>query len=283
MPALSTPLAATLALPLLLSASSVPDKSGYSFLNRTPEALLRDLSTDRPDLTESPYTVDAGWWQAELDLVAYTRNHDTDGGADVQTRSLSLATLNLKVGLTSAIDLQTVVETWTRQREHDRLAGTRDRRSGFGDITSRLKVNLWGNDGGRTAFALMPFVKWPTNRHGLGNDSVEGGLIAPLAVELPGGWGLGLMTELDVVRNAADDGYAADWLNTVTVSRDIVGNLAGFLELTHLSTRGRDQATFDCGLTYGIGRHMQLDVGANLGLTRATDDLTVFTGLSIRF
>ena len=61
----STLMAAGVALPLFCLAAPTPDKSAYSFFNRTPETQLRELVTDRPDLTESPYTVDAGWWQLE--------------------------------------------------------------------------------------------------------------------------------------------------------------------------------------------------------------------------
>lgn len=264
-------------------AASATDKSAYTLFNRTPATQLRDLSTDRPDLTESPYTVDAGWWQIESDLVAYTRDHDKSGGADVKASALSLVSLNVKVGLAHNLDLQTVIETYTRVRAHDRISGARARASGFGDITSRLKINFWGNDGGKTAFALMPFVKWPTNRHGLGNNSVEGGLIAPLALELPGGWGCGVMTEVDLVRNETDTGYTADWVNTITFSRDLTDKLGFYVELATTLTRGADLATFDGGFTYGVTEHLQLDCGANLGLTKATEDLTVFVGASLRF
>jgi len=279
---------ATLALSIgssLCSAADAarPDKSAYTLFNRTPESQLRDLTTDRPDLTESPYTVDAGWVQVEMDVFAYGRDHDKLDGADLKATALSFANINLKFGLTSNVDLQTVIEPYTRVRVNDRISGTRDRVSGFGDITSRLKINFWGNDGGGTAFAVMPFVKWPTNQHGLGNKSVEGGLIAPLAVELPGGWGMGLMTEFDVVRNEADTGYAMDWVNTATFSHDIAGKLGGYVEIATNLTRGRDLATFDCGLTYGVNAHLQLDAGANFGLTRATEDHVVFTGVSFRF
>jgi len=259
------------------------DKSAYTLFNRTPESQLRDLSTDRPDLTESPYTVDAGWMQLEMDLVALTHEHDKSGGADVEASEFSVANVNFKLGLTSRIDLQTVFSTYTRVRVSDHVAGVSETISGFGDITSRLKINLWGNDGGKTAFGLMPFVKWPANQHGLGNKSVEGGLIVPLAVDLGNGWGLGAMTELDLVRNAADTGYRVDWVNTVTVGHDIAGNLGGYLELASSLTEGRDLATFDCGLNYGVSRHTQLDAGVNFGLTRATEDYTVFAGISIRF
>jgi len=280
----ASPCLATFLLPAVLLAADVPaDKSAYTLFNRTPASQLRELSTDRPDLTESAYTVDAGWWQVEMDISAYTHARDTLDGADTKTTSVSYANMNVKVGLTSNIDLQTVFSTYTVERENDRIAGTRDELSGFGDITSRLKINLWGNDGGTTAFTLMPYVKWPTAQRRLGNDSVEGGLIAPLAVELPAGWGMGVMTEFDLVRNAADDGYRLDWMNSITFSHDIAGSLGGYVEFVSVITEGPEIASFDCGLTYGIGEHVQVDCGANIGLTRATEDYTIFAGLAFRF
>lgn len=280
-----TPLClATLLLPAVLLAGDVPaDKSAYSLFNRTPASQLRELSTDRPDLTESAYTVDAGWWQIEMDVGAYTHARDTAGGADTRTTSISYGNMNVKVGLTHNIDLQTVFSTYTVERENDRIAATREKLSGFGDITSRLKINCWGNDGGTTAFALMPYIKWPTAQRRLGNDSIEGGLIAPLAVELPAGWGMGVMTQFDLVRNAADDGYRVDWMNSITFSHDIAGNLGGYVEFVSVITEGPELASFDCGLTYGIGPNVQLDCGVNLGLTRATEDYTIFAGLAFRF
>lgn len=61
---------------VVLSATSVSaaDKKQYSLFQPTPNAQLREMSTDRPDKTESPYTVDAGRFQIETDLVAYTRD-----------------------------------------------------------------------------------------------------------------------------------------------------------------------------------------------------------------
>ena len=36
------------------------DKNQYWLFNPTPDRLLREMTTDRPDITESPFTVDAG-------------------------------------------------------------------------------------------------------------------------------------------------------------------------------------------------------------------------------
>src|SRR6266436_4230281 len=53
------------------------DKAAYHLFNPTPREYLREMVADRPDKTESPYTVDAGHFQVETDLVSYTRDHDT--------------------------------------------------------------------------------------------------------------------------------------------------------------------------------------------------------------
>lgn len=64
----------------LIAVSSVaaqpPDKSSYSLLNPTPRELMREMSTDRPDATESPYTVDAGHFQAELSFFDFSRSDE---------------------------------------------------------------------------------------------------------------------------------------------------------------------------------------------------------------
>src|SRR6187549_3998565 len=118
---------ATLLLPAVLRAGDVPaDKSAYSLFNRTPASQLRELSTDRPDLPESAYTVDAGRRQAATDMAAYPHARDTLDGADTKTTSVSYANMNVKVGLTSNVDLQTVFSAYTVDRENDRIAGTRD-------------------------------------------------------------------------------------------------------------------------------------------------------------
>ena|SRR5215510_2955361 len=40
--------------------------------------------------------------------------------------------------------------------------------SGVGDLFLRTKINLWGDDGGKSAFALIPYVKAPIAPLGIG-------------------------------------------------------------------------------------------------------------------
>lgn len=262
------------------------DKSQYTLFNPTPKELMREMSTDRPDKTESAYTVDAGHFQFEMDLVSYTYDSERAAGVETRVDAFAIAPINLKVGLCNQVDLQVVVETWNYARTKMSGAGATVHQRGFGDITTRLKYNFWGNDGGKTAFAAMPFLKLPTNQDDLGNNSVEGGLILPLAVELPHGFGMGVMTEFDFNRDATGDGYHTEFINTITFSHDIVGNLGGYVEFFSLVSAEEDSdwvGTVDLGLTYGLTENVQLDAGVNIGVTKAADDLNPFVGLSWRF
>jgi hypothetical protein len=267
------------------NAAEASDKSQYTLFNPTPKELMREMSTDRPDKTESAYTVDAGHFQFEMDLVSYTYDHERAGGVETRVDAFAIAPINLKVGLCNQVDLQVVVETWNYARTKTSGGPTVHQR-GFGDVTTRLKYNVWGNDGGKTAFAAMPFLKLPTNQDDLGNNSVEGGVIFPLAVELPAGFGMGVMTEFDFNRDGAGDGYHTEFVNTITFGHDIVGDLGGYVEFfSAVSTEsGSDWVgTFDLGLTYALTEDIQLDAGVNIGVTKSADDVNPFLGLSWRF
>jgi hypothetical protein len=262
------------------------DKSSYHLFKPTPHDLMREMSTDRPDKTESPYTVDAGHFQLEMDLVNYgydrhnvLRDHSV---SDV----LAIAPFNFKVGLCNNVDLQFVVPTYNIARVRDRRTRERNTENGFGDFVLRSKVNLWGNDGGDTAFGLMPYVKFPTASRNLGNEAYEGGLIAPLAVALPAGWGMGVMTQVDINEDGDGSGHHPEFINSITFAHDIVGDLSGYVEFFSVVSTDDDAdwiGTVDVGLTYGLTENIQLDAGINIGVTRSADDWNPFIGISWRF
>lgn len=268
--------AATLGTPAAAESGST-DKSAYSLADPTPRSRLREMSIDRPDKTESPYTVDAGRFQIETDLFAYT----VDRESGITSRTYDILPFNVKIGLAHDTDLQVVYGAFGIER----VSGGAPSERGFGDVTLRLKHNLWGNDGGRTAFALMPFVKLPTNTMSSLNDAVEGGLIVPLAIDLGDGIGLGLMTEVDILKNATG-GYDPSFVNSAILSFALTDRLGAYVEafVEHSTARNADTVvTIDGGFTYAVTDDLQLDAGANIGVTDAADDLTVFMGLSQRY
>jgi hypothetical protein len=273
---------ATSAIALVITAAgaSATDKSRYSLRNPTPDSQLREMSTDRPDKTESPYTVDAGRFQIETDLVAYTRD-SRDG---TTTRAYDVAPFNLKAGLTSDTDLQLVYGAFSHVRASG--GGSTETDSGTGDLVVRLKHNIWGNDGGMTALAVIPFVKVPANTMDSLNDDVEGGVIVPLAIDLGHGMGLGLMTEIDILRAETGSGYEPTFVNTATIGFELTERLGMYVEAffeRSAESGAETVVTLDGGFTFAVTENLQFDAGANVGVTEAADDLNLFLGLSQRY
>lgn len=265
------------------SSETKPDKNQYNLFNPTPRELWREFSTDRPDKTETPFTVDAGRYTMEADLFIYTS--DTNSPDDNDTETFNFFVPNFKIGLTNSVDLQIIPEVYNIVRTKPN-GGRREERSGFGDLTARIKVNFWGNDGGKTAFGMMPFIKFPTNQNDLGNNSIEGGIIFPLAIGLSEQWDVGMQTEFDFNKNDSDAGYNVGFVNTVSFGYEIDSKWSSYFELfTEKTTESGSQfvATFDTGLKYLLTENIQLDAGINIGLTEAADDLQPFVGLSTRF
>lgn len=262
-----------------------PDKSNYHLFNPTPREFLREMSTDRPDQTESPYSVDAGHFQVELDFVNALFDRDRSGGRDVRSEVWGVAPLNLKVGLLNNVDLQVVLDPYVRVRVTDRVSHTVDKGSGFGDLQTRLKVNFWGNDGGRSAVGMMPFVKWPLPESDLRNGKMEGGVLFPFSVDLGRGWGLGGMTEFDFVADGSGE-YDTEFINSITLGRDLTEKLGAYAEFFTVasSAPGFDwQGQVGAGWTYALREDVQLDWGCNFGVTRSAPDYNPFVGLSFRF
>jgi hypothetical protein len=227
------------------------------------------LSTDRPDTTESAYTVDAGHFQFELEIAAWAK--------DGRERELTLGELNAKVGLDASTDLQVVLPFYTEVRNGG---------EGFGDVQIRLKRNLWGNDGGSTAFALMPFIKLPTAHGDLGNDEFEGGLIVPFSFEGPAGWACAVMAEGDIEADEDGSGHHFTAVTSATTSHGVTENTGVFFELVSVlsAESGADwEAYFNTGMTWAVTPTWQVDGGVRLGLTDASTDFTPFLGLSTKF
>ncbi len=262
-----------------------PDKSGFNLANPTPEADLRAFCTDRPTKSTGPCTVDAGHFQYESDVFNVT--YDTSGGADTTTALYTNPTL--KLGLNNTIDAEINIAPWETVTSRDRASGRTVRASGVGDLFLRLKANLIGDDGGDVAVALEPYVKIPTAPNGVGDGAVEGGLIAPIQINLPANWSLTIDPEGDVLKNA---GGAADHLNIsglLSFSRPLSKTVTGSLEIwaddNFDPRRTVTQTSFDLGAAWIPPAHsnFQLDGGVNLGLNKQTPAAQAYVGVSQRF
>jgi hypothetical protein len=258
------------------------DKSGFWLLKPVPAEMMRELTPDRPDKTESPYTLDAGHFMVEMDFATYTY----DKSDNTTRRAWNIAPINFKVGLFRNIDLQLISDDYEHVASTDHATGKTAVMSGMGDFLLRVKLNMWGDDRGRTAFALLPYVKFPTNTSNLGNHAVEGGVICPLALKLPADFDAGLETAVSLLRDENGNRYHEDFINSITLDHAIVGRLSGYLEFfSEISSEAHSgwTGTIDAGLEFLVTGSIQLDCGCNFGITPAADDFNPFAGITARF
>jgi Putative MetA-pathway of phenol degradation len=276
---------------LLLGTAGVAlaeDKARYWLFNPTPERQLREMATDRPDTTESPFTVDAGHIQIESNLFGYTRSRpDRDGAV---TDAYELGTTNIRIGLTNSVELNAVWQPYgiLRTRQVGPVSVSHD--SGIGGLDLRAKFNLWGNDTYEkrgSALALLPYVTLPTDRHnGISPEFVEGGLIVPVALKLSEKFGLGLNAGVAWIRNDGSTGYHPEYLTSASLSYEWSEKLGTYYEVAarlHTEDPRGDVVVVGTGITYKLSKNLQLDAGINIGVTPAADRVNPFVGLSTRY
>ena len=88
------------------------DKTHYTLFHPTPRRYMRPMVPDRPGITESPYSVDAGHFQYETDaLRLLTRREGTAYGHDWYVNH-ALG----KIGLSDRTDLQVGLDSYTDTR-----------------------------------------------------------------------------------------------------------------------------------------------------------------------
>ncbi len=269
--------------------TALPDLSSpigsNTLFNATPDKDMRSFSTDRPTKSNSPYTVDAGHFQYETDLINYTYANY----AGVKTNTYQAFDPVWKLGLTSNMDFEVQFNGYQDVTSHEAASGALLTRGyGFGDVLFRTKLNLIGNNEGPVALAVIPYVKTPSGTSVISNGVVEGGLIAPLHVSVTSDYGFIFMTEVDALKNALSSNRHANFANLVNFSGPVPGvkNLTAYVEF--YSAVGTDRSTptiytFDTALSYNITPTLQIDIGANIGLNNAAPNLQLYSGVSQRF
>ncbi|MFD2787663.1 transporter [Hymenobacter rubripertinctus] len=274
------------ALPTIVSAQTTTDsltavKSRYSLFRPLPKSLMRPLSADRPGVTESPFTVDAGHVQFETDLA---RHISSRPGAEERQRTIRANAFVLKMGLSNRTDVQLFVDAY----EWNRTFATADQPAtssrGFGDLTLRLKHNLLGDDSTESALAvgLIGFVRLPTGgRQGAGGT--EYGLLLPATYAFADSWNLS--AQLPVLLNFDRDA-SQHYLQTapsINLDHSFAPWLTGFVEAVaqHDFRTKRWEEALNVGPIFFVGKNIQLDFGRHFALTREADR-EYFVGFVIR-
>ena len=242
---------------------------------------LSPICTDRPTKANYACTVDVGHVQYEADVfnAAFLRLNG------VTTDTYLATNPTLKYGVTSNLDVEAnlspleVVRTSDRQGEDRTLAGV-------GDLILRLKYDFLNTIGDKLQVALIPYVKAPTARIGIGNGVVEGGTLLPINYKLTDAIILTTVPEVDALLDSTGGGRhlnTAQLVNVAVIVKKftVYGELYG--DWNFDPARTLRQYSADVAITYGVTDTLQLDTGVNLGLNRQTAGVQAYLGVSQKF
>jgi hypothetical protein len=254
------------------------DKSRYNPFNPTPADERREFLPDRPYVTDSPYTVDAGHWLLEMGLFEYTR--DRWGN---RLDQFAFGDTNIRLGVTNYADVELMFTAYTYNLTRNNTGGQL-KQSGFSDTTLKSKINILGDDGGPVAIAFFPGVTFPSASAGVGGGGFAGfgALLAEFA--LPAGFRLRTESGIQTEHQSAG-GSLFEYFSSAGLGHAITKKLATYIEFTTdiPTTHGSWKGTFDTGLIYQPANNWQLDAGVNIGVTKAANGLFPFVGAAWLF
>lgn len=271
------------AVPALAETAAPAAKTYGPFFAPVAIEDRRAMSIDRPNISDSPYSVNSGVLQVETSALEYTKD-TTKGGT--KTEVFAVGTTNVRIGLKDNWELQTIVNPYTSVRSTNGGA-VLFKDNGFGDTTLRSRYVLQGNDGSGLGVALLPYLKLPTNQYGA-NDKLEGGFEVPLGYALNDKTVLVAMPGVELLWSGQSaHHYDPNPFLGVALWRTISSEFSGFVELYGKKNTGYGTdsviVTGAFGGIYQVTKDIGVDAGLQLGLTEGAPDLFFKTGVSFRF
>ncbi|GGE98367.1 transporter [Hymenobacter cavernae] len=255
------------------------NKHQYSLFNPTPRKYMRPLVPDRPGITDSPYTVDAGHFQLENDGFRLINGREGQS----RDRELYLSHVLLKLGLTDKTDVQLQVNSYSINKHWETPStASPERQAGFGDLTFRVKRNILGDDNKPFALAVLGLVRLPTGGT-LGEGGTEVGFSVPAVYKLPHNWNVGGQVAGVWSYDRETTSHFMLLTPTFTIDREFTKWLEGFAEIVGYWDMRQSawRSSINLGPQFDIGDNLQLDFGTHLPLNHQTDR-EYFIGFSFR-
>lgn len=261
-------------LSLLLLSTQVfgqQSQAGYHLFKPVPRENMREFALDRPDITESAQTTDAGHFQFEGDVIKWQRNSKNEDG------TLLLWSGLYKLGLNKNWDFHFAYELYNIRPSVEGV----DAEDGNGALTFRIRRNLWGNDGDtKTALGLLPYVTFLSGKPFDANEEVQFGLAFPFSFALSDKFDLGAQPQFDFLPNA-DGSHDLSFFQTIMIGGPVIGNLDFYSEAVVFFEKTTTKYLLNGGLIYNVSPNVKVDVAGNLGVNKESPT-RVYLGLSFR-
>ncbi len=232
------------------------------------------LITDRPDFTESPFTVAPGRVQLEMGFT-YAR----DGSGAGRTESFEAPEALFRIGL---------ADRWELRIEAPNFAWTDDDSgddSGATDFGVGCKFALTAQDGAVPAMAVLATLSFPTGDDAFTQDALVPEFRWAWTYDLPEGWSLAGNLGLALPEDEQDDLYT-EFLASVSLGIPLADRWGAYLEYFGFYPAGGATGAenyADAGVTFLLTDDVQLDARVGMGLNGRAEDFFCGAGVAIRF
>lgn len=238
-----------------------------------------------PLITDDAGTVDVGKVEVELN-GSHTEDKTAQHGVTAK-HSATDAELKLSTGLARGLGLS-VAAPYTitaREKNNGVVVGDND---GFGDVTVELKYAFAEVAG--VNLAIKPGVTLPTGKTGLSDEHLQYTAVLIASREFADGacaLHANLGYEYHSYQSSAVAGRRNLWSGSVAGEMKLAKGLTGVLDFG-LATNAENGANTPpvyglTGVRYEINDLLDVNAGIKLGLTAPEADLTVLSGLVLKF
>jgi DNA-binding Lrp family transcriptional regulator len=202
--------------------------------------LYSQISTDRPNQTESPFTLPLGHIQIET-------------GISIEDSQSNINTL-FRIGIINGIE----VRLNTNYLMNDNITALK--KSSFSDFEVGAKFKIWGESNDKTKIGFLSHLSVPTAPEVFSNN--EYGLLSRVLVShnLKNDSQIGYNLGYNKYSN-----YGGEFIYTIEYGRNL-GSFGVFFELFGNESSNNSSLNFDSGIIYLIDNNKQLDLSIGRGL-----------------
>ncbi len=241
-------------------------------------SLDNSLITDRPDATESPFTVAPGVIQIETGGF-YTSFEDMVEGNTVKQEVLGYNTTLVRIGVLDNVELRL---GWNFEEGRTTVNGTRlmDMTSGFSPLLAGAKVNITQENGWLPTIALLGHLYLPLSAgEDYKPDTTGADFRFSFAHTLSESSSLGY----NIGAQWGDDSPEVAYTYTLSYGLSISDRIGMYAELYgDLPENNSANHFWDAGITYLVCPDFQLDATVGTSITEG-QDLLLSAGFSYRF
>ena len=236
-------------------------------------AKVPELSTDRPDQSESPQLVPCGYFQAEGGLMTTRFGEESDTGPQTAVTGI----LFLRYSLSERIELRAVLE---EGRSRDRFI--QETTQGLYPLALGTKLSLIKEQKGLLpqasliGYINLPFLPRADSQKGLYHPAIiaafENKFLEKWEIEYNVGW----------KQDAFDPEY--EWMGSASLHYEVTDKLKLFAEyFAQFTPEDAPLHNADGGLLYLVADNMQLDFSVGSSIRAQPENRNFFGALGFSF